>query len=539
MSCEVQFTPESGTPNARVVRAFYDGSLTWRARLYVSETGWWRWTARCPDLTAIDPSEGRFRAISSTLRGMLRSHPQNSRQWATDDGRSFLSVGDTAYRLFAPTERAWKEYLRDDRELGITLVRAGAFGGWEWDLNRQGWWALVRRVDRRAYSNTPWSDAAATEFDLAAFRTTEERLAWMLDNCPELYVELIIFGLKSWAHDDTGSVWQAISEQTRRKTMEYIIARFAAFPQILWQVVNDIHIDPDFPNNRAFVREVGRYFTAHDPWAHLLTIGPNREGIAPFIDPETDWADFVHLQGSYELGADRIHEYDDEPKHVMLAEDRYEQDGFRTEPLHPDYFYRWLFWSWLLSGGSATYGSRFNVLHPYSQTAGLPFTNFYDKSHRYNTRLEGLDSTRWIGKYFSDRRIELWQFVSDDSLASDLDGRVGRRRPKLARRGYEEFLVYHPNAFVADRNARPAEITARLSVNLERALGEFQLEWFRPSDGKALLGPRLTAGRHITLVSPWRGLDVLARLHRPNTSVDRTPARDKSHREVKSLRQSL
>lgn len=40
----VTFVPPSGEKNAKVVHAFFDGGNTWRARVYVSETGTWTWT---------------------------------------------------------------------------------------------------------------------------------------------------------------------------------------------------------------------------------------------------------------------------------------------------------------------------------------------------------------------------------------------------------------------------------------------------------------------------------------------------------------
>ncbi|MCI0365048.1 MAG: DUF5060 domain-containing protein, partial [Phycisphaerales bacterium] len=43
----VNFVPPTGEKSAKTVHAFYDGDNTWRARLYVSETGDWKWTSRC------------------------------------------------------------------------------------------------------------------------------------------------------------------------------------------------------------------------------------------------------------------------------------------------------------------------------------------------------------------------------------------------------------------------------------------------------------------------------------------------------------
>jgi hypothetical protein len=43
----VTFTPPSGAPQAKTVHAFYDGDGPWRARVYVSEPGEWKWSSQC------------------------------------------------------------------------------------------------------------------------------------------------------------------------------------------------------------------------------------------------------------------------------------------------------------------------------------------------------------------------------------------------------------------------------------------------------------------------------------------------------------
>jgi hypothetical protein len=515
VQCSVAFRSTAPERPVRVVNAFHDEGLTWRARVYVDEAGDWSWQARCPDLEGLATAEGTFHADRSALRGMLRRHPRNPRQWMTDDGRWFLPVGDTAYRLFAGTETSWQQYLWADRDLGMTFVRAGGFGGWQWD--RQGLWGRVTRSPEGAFTNSPWRDNDASALDREAFAVTDRRLKWMLDNVPDMYVEFILFGLKEWGHDNTGAAWRAVPEATRRHAMDEIIARYAAFPQILWQVDNDMHADPEYPNNRAFVREVGHYFHAHDPWQHLMSTGGNRTGVFPFTTAEDDWATFVHLEGAYELGADVMKKYAASPLHVMLAEDHYEQDRVTREPRNPNYFYRWLYWSWLLSGGSAVYGSRFYVLEPYPQTGELvPFRSFWggQDAHTYTTRLTGLDSSRWIAKYFGDRKIELWRFVFDDTLASDPDGRTGKRRPKLAHDGTDDFIVYHPNAASIDREAAPSSGTPRVTIHLAAAPGRFETEWYRPRDGAAMPGGVVSGGGDVTLAAPWAGDDVVLRLLR-------------------------
>ena len=96
----VTFTPASGAEDAVTVKAFYDGDKIWRARLYVSEIGRWSWASKCVDDEKLNGRKGSFTAVESNLPGKLRQHPDNPRQWATDDGQTFLNLSDTAYLLF-------------------------------------------------------------------------------------------------------------------------------------------------------------------------------------------------------------------------------------------------------------------------------------------------------------------------------------------------------------------------------------------------------------------------------------------------------
>jgi hypothetical protein len=150
------------------------------------------------------------------------------------------------------------------------------------------------------------------------------------------------------------------------------------------------------------------------------------------------------------------------------------------------YFQRRLFWTWLFSGGSANYGGRWWVLQPYAQTGQRAAIAPWKDATRFTAALTGLDSVPYIQRYFRERNIELSDFEPDHALVSDADGREGIRAAKLMRRGTEEYLVYHPNAFADGKAARAdAGKTVRLQLDLNGATGTFRIEWYRPQDGAA------------------------------------------------------
>jgi hypothetical protein len=519
--CQATFTAPSG--QQVTVDAFYDGGDTWRARVYVNEIGGWRWRISSAD-AQMNGQRGEFAAATSNLRGMLRKHPRNAKQWATDDGRWFLNLNDTAYMLCKSGETAWQQYAAEDWALGITSLRVGGLGGASWAQDDPD-------------TSWPWLGDDLTRYNLARFQTSDARLIWLLDRYPDLYLQFILFGLLTWGKDDTGAAWAALPVSVRENTMRYMLARWAAFPQLFWLIVNDIHCTAEFPLNQAFEREVGRFFAAHDPWHHLLSTGPKRQMAFPFLHPQDEWVSYVHIEDLFALDAAEIQLYADQPLHVFLGEDRYEHDRRTWDPLDPAYFFRWLFWSWTLAGGSASYGGRWRTITPYSQTGAVPYATGWGSEDEitYTQGLRGLDSLIHLKRYFEQRELTMLDFVSDDALVSDLDGRGELHRPKLARRGNEEYLIYHPNARLmaeaksaasgategiaqAARLREPRYLTvdgeraARLRVDLREAKGTLRVEWFRAADGLAQDGGTIQGGGYRELIAPWTGCDVVLRL---------------------------
>jgi hypothetical protein len=508
-SVQVRFTPPSGEIHLVVVDAFYDGGNTWRARVYVTETGLWQWQSTSPTDASLHGRSGTFQAQPSTLRGLLWRHKANPKQWATGDGRWFLHLSDTAYRLFHNDVSLWKEFVRDATAKGINSFRVAALGGW-------GGTPQAKRDDANYWVwNDPWTDVSHTRFDLAKFQNTDQRLIWIFDNYPDVYLQLVLFGLKGYGEDTTGRWWFSLPQQVRTKTMRYLIARWSAFPNLYWLIVNDLHCDTTFPKNQAFIREVGRFFSANEPWRHLIAAGPNRFAGYPFADAgDADWSTYVHIEDQNAVGALQIytHRLSTTPLHVFMAEDHYEQDYGHYK--HPNFFFRWLFWSWIIAGGSGNYGGRWGVVHPYSQS-GRPELEWVGVSRINYTGqpLHGLDSVPYIRAFFEARGIDMAYFRPDDALITDPDGRRGRLSPKLARRAYREFLIYAPNAIEDGKNASLDKTrAARLRIDLREANGMFCLEWYSASNGIAQLGGIVNSGEWRDLGSPWVGHDVVARL---------------------------
>ncbi|MBE2215399.1 MAG: DUF5060 domain-containing protein [Opitutaceae bacterium] len=529
----ITFTPPSGRQRECTVHAFYDGGNTWRARVFVSEAGDWSWASRAPGDSGLEGRRGMFHAEDSQLPGRLMVHPRNPRQWMTEDGRWFLNLNDTAYYLFSArdgcgqpvTEDDFRKYVEDDVARGITSLRSWVSVD-PGDLATTGGTRIMEW-------NAIFADAAHSRLRTDLHQVTDQRLTWMLEHHPDIYVQLILLPLGSpWRTDST--FWTNLDETQKERVLRYLIARFAAFPQVFWLIVNDAHFAPDrlagnnldqtaaraesaFPLNVAFAREVGDWIHRHDPWQHPLSTGHART--VPWSFGTEVWATYIHLEGLHDLGAKGMTESYDFGRPVFLGEDRYERDRAGTAPADMRYFQRRLFWAWLLAGGSANYGGYWWTVVPYTETGRRAVPSPHSKDTRvFHAPLTGLDSVRPIRDYFADRRIELCDFEPAPGLAHDADGAAGVRAPLLMRRGSEEFLVYHPNAAVDGRDTQiDSAKAAGLVIDLASASGQFSVEWYRVLDGTAEPGPVVDGGGAVALRSPWIGRDVVLRLRRVTT----------------------
>lgn len=505
----VTFTPPSGEPNAKAVHAFFDGNNTWKARVYVSETGSWRWTSRCDNDAMLDAKSGTFEASDSSLPGRLLVHPQNPRQWMTENGRWFLNLNDTAYFLLCAhdangtpvTDDDALLYVADDVERGITSVRC----------------FLASRPAGFSESSEQWrawyfADESLDRLRLDSLQSADHRLRLLLDRFPHVAVQLILCPLEAYNRDDR--FWTALRASQRERLLRNIVARFAAYPQLFWLITNDAHYGPNFPRSNAMVREVGAFLKAHDPWAHPRSTGHARRLKFQFGDE--DWVDYIHIEHAHDLNADEYSQYHRFAKPVFLGEDRYENDhGAKQDPHHMRYWQRRLFWAWLFSGGSTNYGGRWYAVHPYSTTGSRPIVYKARSNVVFDKPLVGLDSVRAIRDFFEQRHIELSEFEPDHSLVLNPAETNDSHPPRLMRRGDAEVLIYHPHAAADGQDAQvKTDSAARLRIDLRTVTGRCTVEWYRAEDGQSQAGDPITGGSWQELTAPWPGADVVVRLVR-------------------------
>ena len=537
----VTFKPPS--QNAVTVNGFYDGGNTWRARVYVTTIGDWTWSTNSDDDSGLRNESGSFTAVSSNLRGKMRKHPRNNQRWATENGQFFLTLADTPYLLFNDdeqyTEALFQDYVQQAVAKGITLMRAGYGGGYSR-------WSPAATACGYPRSNWIHDHDDYDKFDLNQLKKSDERLAWLLDNYPNLYIDLHILP-KS---DDAGERWENdLNETQRDRTLRYIVARLAAWPQILFLIERDIpHTYASWQQNLQMARAVGDYLAANDPWDTFRGCNEKSRELNQLTLPSDfdGWELYLEVQHwgyPHATAVDYYYEnYPGIPVHVFHGEDKYEKP-WANVPANPSYYYRRLFWSALLSGGSGTYGSKYKTLIPYDETGSTPY-NPCNGADVESNQLTGLDETEHIKQFFEHYNIDLADFDPDDSLAElkdevPPDGDAGPSRVQCAHNGIQAYICYHPNAANGEEESiditeteetsnRPLTRYAA-SLNTDRIPGivmdllagsgvAYEVIWFHPTTGQIYEDGTIPGGSVLTLTAPsaFHGFDAVLYLKAPS-----------------------
>lgn len=443
----VEFTLPDGTN--RRVDGFYDGDERFKARAYCCQEGRWKWRSRS-SLASLDGQRGEFEVVSSQLKGKLRKHAEDPRQFARDNGEWFLHIGDTGYRYLTTTEPHWKAYVDQAAKIGVTKVRT-------WFCQGRGDVQILFDDDRRG-------------LNLAYWQEIDRRLLYALDEHPDVVFQLIPYGedteeLLRYREGDAASRLVARSAQ----------ARFSALPNVTWCISNDREIVTDTTPLKgrrvpaSVIDQIGRDMAAREPWGTLLTNHQSRFSGYTFED--APWSDIVTIEDLDQVGGQILLEYRSKAEDpVVNDEDRYE---LYRSPKDPRYFFRRLMWASLFSGGHATYGGL-RTYEPYD--GKLQGIQGYLDAVRDGRLTGGAADFRQIHRFFDESGLTLVDMTPDDGLA-------GNRPLRFKCICNEEtFLVYlaNPDGEKPETD-RPSDSTPTLSLQLPS--GNYRGRWFSPVTG--------------------------------------------------------
>ncbi len=503
-------------------------------------------------------------------------------------------------------------YVQDVVNHGVNVLRVNVLGTWaypnpptltgycETDLSL--FWS-----DNKEGSTHDWFDGAPviSQLDgsnpyypnLKSFSETDKRLKMLLEAQPSLYVQMILIP-DGGAADHT---WTSINPTLRQQLWRTMVARWAAFPNVFWSISNDLGdaYDPvrqmDYPKNRQMAKEVGCYWIGpgdqpgacdglpfsnfgNDPWraGRPMSFGHLRNRRDAFIT--APWHSYITAYSYADLSAqqmdgdrvlpeeplftyDETFKYADEKKSTYNTEDRYEgrwrQDQQNEKQVeNPDYFFRRLFWSYLLSGSGATYGAdpMWQGLAIYSSGTYTTSPNHpggSSNSQDWITHtLTGLNGVGYIPDILADVRADLSLFRPTDTLISQpipITDWTEFNRAQVTQRGSKEILAYIPNTLMpaagptpdpaTRRKAAPADTTVTVNVDMSTFTDpNYEVAWYQPytntgriSAGLVISGNTTGAASYwITQTAPFTRdavLHISSRCQEPNACehMDGTP----------------
>lgn len=466
-------------PDGKEIKAegFYRGGNKWAGRAYCVQAGKWQWRTEA-NVPALAGNHGAFEVVPSSLPGKLRQHPQDSRQFAYDNGQWFLHLGDTGYRYVVDTEPLWQQYIDEAAEIGFNKIRV-------WFCRGRSDIAAVFSPDRQGLDLAYWDEA-------------ERRLIYALEKYPHIQFQLIIYGedlaeLRRYGEGDRAALLVA----------RYAQARFSAFPNVQWCISNDTIISPA-PGKRnaapATIDRIGRDMRQREAWDTLLSNHQARFTGNSFAD--APWSDIITLEDRDQVAGALLLQYRALGKDpVVLDEDRY---GIYISPKHDRYFFRRLMWASLLSGGHATYGGL-ATYEPYAGADKIKGVQGYLTAVREGRLDDGAADFRYIRSFFADADLTLVGFIPNDAMA----GNDGHSVKVIA--GDKAIIAYlqNPDSRTAE-SANVSETPANCRLHLPP--GGWRVRWFDPRSGKWHTNPgreAISGGSTQNFKSPFPGDAVL------------------------------
>ncbi len=370
--------------------------------------------------------------------------------------------------------------------------------------------------------------------NLQSFQRTDRKLQLLLTQFPTVYLQLLLVPEPPFLHNTSwpeagaasieasafpDNVWlgtAGIKPEFRQQLWQTMIARWAAFPNVFWSISNDLgdtatiaddpFYDPTKPggpyvNNIALADEVGCYIAdcpgtpGKDPWRANRPLSFGHLRYRTDSSMAKPWHTYITAYTGSDLSAQQMDgtrkfdvlwpfTYTLKPKPTFNVEDWYEGTWIQN----PNYYYRRLFWSYLLSGGGATYGND----------------EMYQAWQRYSTaNLHGLDSITYTQKILDAARIDLALFKPNDKLitVTTQSPPVGVtsqdwadfNRAQVTYRSPHEILAYIPNTASSSvpalnpdgiLSAAAATTPAAVTVNMTDFTDEFYaVTWYRADTG--------------------------------------------------------
>jgi len=461
---DVEITAEfTGPGNVRkIVRGFWDGGWTFKIRFTPTIKGKWTYSVRSiPADTGLAKSGG-FEAGGppAGCHGFLRRDLRHPYHFIYDDGTRFFLFGQTYYNLLGRTEANWKASIDGTASRGINKIRM---------------YVEPEQLDKKTKSLPVFNRSTP---DLERYRKFDRIIEYMLTG--GIIADLIVFD------DNFGT------QDEDERFLRYVLARYAAYPNVVWTLVNEWNYRP---KPRNYWNVMGQIVRCEDPWMEeagfFRPLSTHQQTRINFQFFDQSWP--VHAIIQYGV-RNKDKDLDDEWKNTGKTKYRHGDEwgnagilfnrGHAMPVVNDEYGYigeprdesavpvdtltrikhRNIIWGIYIAGGYGSAGDK------YTYEDGAPYgasskTGWHDPA-------EYQDIQRLV-KFFTTKGLAYWKMSSQNGLI-----RSGNRVYLLAEPG-RQYVAY-----------AAAEGTFSVKV----APGTYRAKRFDPRTGEETVLPSLKGG---------------------------------------------
>ncbi len=222
------------------INGFWDGEKRFVVRFTPTVEGTWKYTTHSAD-AGLNRKSGSITCTANRpgTHGFLRRDEQYRYHFKYDDGTRYFMFGQTYYGLlsYAKSGGNWRTSIDSTLIQGMNKVRMHINGG-------------LSEASTPEFVSTGMSDSG-NALNLAHFRKADEVIGYMNDR--GMIADLIVFPRKILG-----------TQQDEERYLRYIIARYAAYPNVIWCLINEWNYST---RPKEFWNIMGRLTKKEDPWA--------------------------------------------------------------------------------------------------------------------------------------------------------------------------------------------------------------------------------------------------------------------------------
>ena len=267
-----------GEHGRKTVRGFWDGGRNFKVRFTPTLKGPWSYSITSepsdPGLTQSGELEAKGPRAGS--HGFLRRDARHPYFWVHDDGTRFLMIGQTYYDVLGNVleEGGWKTAIDKCVLSGITKIRC----------------RIPTRTDRTPFRPSSPFGADRNHLNPAHWQAFDRLVEYMVGK--GMIADIILF---------TAGEGRFGTRTQDERYARYAVARYAAYPNVIWCLCNEYDSPRGMPPRSRFDR-LGQAVRDSDPWAvegdyrRALSVHqyPHQNNLFTFFDGE--WVTHAILQ---------------------------------------------------------------------------------------------------------------------------------------------------------------------------------------------------------------------------------------------------